>query len=114
MDFQNAKSTQTRTRKKLPKIAVQGGVAEQASLAYEADFSYLDVTGADLSKIIKELKLPKQAKAPVKKGQVAGKLVYKLNNQEIGSVNILFQESVKKAKFKDYFFKALDSFFVTD
>ena len=62
---------------KLPKIAVQGGVAEQASLAYEADFSYLDVTGADLSKIIKELKLPKQAKAPVKKGQVAGKLVYK-------------------------------------
>ena len=103
-----------KNKKKLPKIAVQGGVAEQASLAYEADFSYLDVTGADLSKIIKELKLPKQAKAPVKKGQVAGKLVYKLNNQEIGSVNILFQESVKKAKFKDYFFKALDSFFVTD
>ncbi len=103
-----------KNKEKLPKIAVQGGVAEQASLAYEADFSYLDVTGADLSKIIKELKLPKQAKAPVKKGQVAGKLVYKLNNQEIGSVNILFQESVKKAKFKDYFFKALDSFFVTD
>ncbi len=100
------------SKEKLPKLAVSGGVAEQVSLGYENDFSYLDVTGADLSQITKELKLPKHADAPVKKGQVAGKLVYKLNNQEIGSVNILFHESVKKAQFKDYFLKALDAFFV--
>ncbi len=103
-----------KNKEKLPKLVIQGGVADQASLSYEADFSYLDVTGADLSKITKELKLPTQAKAPVKRGQTAGKLIYKLNNQEIGSVNILFQESVKKAKFKDYFLKTLDAFFVSD
>lgn len=99
-------------KEKLPKLAVQGGVAEHASLAYESDFSYLDVTGADLSQVSKELKLPEHTQAPVKKGQVAGKLVYKLNNQEIGSVNVLFEESVEKALFKDYFLKALDAFFV--
>lgn len=99
-------------KEKLPKLAVQGGVADQASLIYESDFSYLDVTGADFSQITKELKLPKHADAPVKKGQPAGKLVYKLNNQEIGSVNVLFGESVKKALFKDYFRKALEAFFV--
>jgi len=99
-------------KEKLPKLAVQGGVADQASLIYESDFSYLDVTGADFSQITKELKLPKHADAPVKKGQPAGKLVYKLNNQEIGSVNVLFGESVKKALFKDYFRKTLEAFFV--
>ena len=101
-----------KNQQKLPELSIQGGVAEQVPLAYESDFSYLDVTGADLSQVTKELKLPKQADAPIKKGQKAGKLVYKLNNQEIGSVNILFQESVKKALFKDYFLKALDAFFV--
>jgi D-alanyl-D-alanine carboxypeptidase (penicillin-binding protein 5/6) len=101
-----------KNQQKLPELSIQRGVAEQVPLAYESDFSYLDVTGADLSQVTKELKLPKQADAPIKKGQKAGKLVYKLNNQEIGSVNILFQESVKKALFKDYFLKALDAFFV--
>ena len=99
-------------KEKLPKLAIQGGVTEHAALAYESDFSYLDVTGADLTQVSKELKLPKHADAPVKKGQVAGKLIYKLNNKEIGSVNVLFEESVKKALFKDYFLKALDAFFV--
>ncbi len=101
-----------KTKEKLPKLSIQGGVSDQASLTYESDFSYLDVTGADLSQITKELKLPKHADAPVKKGEAAGKLVYKLNKQEIGSVNVLFGENVKKAQFKDYFLKTLEAFFV--
>ena len=59
----------------------------------------MDVTGSDLSQVTKELKLPKHADAPIKKGKVAGKLVYKLNKQEIGAVNVLYKESVKKALF---------------
>lgn len=95
---------------RLPSLAIQGGVEDSSPLAYESDFSYLDVTGSDLSSITKELVLPESADAPVKKGQVAGKVVYKLNEQEIGSVNILFQEDVKKALFKDYFLKTLEQF----
>lgn len=104
----------TDTKKvKLPKLTVQGGTADQVALTYESDFSYMDVTGSDLSQITKELKLPKHADAPVKKGKVAGKLVYKLNKQEIGAVNILYKKSVKKAEFKDYFLKTLEAFLVS-
>ncbi|EOT27242.1 hypothetical protein C805_01350 [Eubacterium sp. 14-2] len=95
---------------KLPGLAVQGGVEDQVPLVYESGFSWLDVTGSDLSAITKELVLPEAADAPVKKGQTAGKVVYKLNKKEIGSVNILFQKGVKKALFKDYFLKTLEQF----
>ncbi len=95
---------------KLPGLAVQGGVEDQVPLVYESGFSWLDVTGSDLSAITKELVLPEAADAPVKKGQTAGRVVYKLNKKEIGSVNILFQKGVKKALFKDYFLKTLEQF----
>lgn len=96
----------------LPNLTVRGGKEEHSPLAYESDFSYLDTTGADLSSVTKELKLPKTADAPVKKGQVAGKVVYKLNKKKIGSVNVLFGKTVKKAQFKDYFLKTLEQFLV--
>ena len=81
---------------------------DNSPLAYKSDFSYLDVAGSDLSSVTKELELPESADAPVKKGQTAGKAVYKLNGKEIGSVDILFQKDVKKALFKDYFLKTLE------
>ena len=70
----------------------------------------MDVTGADFSQITKELELPEAAVAPVTKGDVAGRLVYKLNQKEIGAVNVLYDEDVKKALFKDYFMKTLGEF----
>lgn len=94
-------------KEQLPKLAVQGGIEEQVSLTYEADFSYLDVTGADFSQITRELELPEAANAPITKGETAGRLVYKLNQKEIGSVNVLFEEDIRKALFKDYFLKTL-------
>lgn len=100
-------------KEQLPKLAVQGGIEEQTALTYESDFSYLDVTGADFSQITKELNLPETVTAPVKKGDVAGRLVYKLNGKEIGSVNILFAEDVRKALFKDYFLKTLGELLLT-
>ncbi len=94
-------------KEQLPKLTVQGGIEEQVSLAYEKDFSYLDVTGADFSQITRELELPETAAAPITKGDTAGRLVYKLNQKEIGSVNVLFDGDVRKALFKDYFLKTL-------
>jgi D-alanyl-D-alanine carboxypeptidase (penicillin-binding protein 5/6) len=93
---------------RLPSLTVTGGVEDNSPLAYKSDFSYLDVAGSDLSSVTKELELPESADAPVKKGQTAGKAVYKLNGKEIGSVDILFQKDVKKALFKDYFLKTLE------
>lgn len=95
---------------RLPNMTIQGGIEDSSPLTYESDFSYLDVTGSDLSSITKELLLPESVDAPIKKGQTAGKVVYKLNKKEIGSVNILFKKSIKKALFKDYFLKTLKEF----
>ncbi len=91
----------------LPSLNVTGGVADTVPLQYENSFGYLDVTGADLSAVTKEIQLPETAAAPVRKSDPAGKAVYKLNGAEIGSVNILFQESVAEAHFKDYFLRML-------
>ena len=95
---------------KLPSLAIQGGVEDSSPLAYESSFTYLDVAGSDLSAITKELNLPESANAPVKKGEPAGKAVYKLNGKEIGSVSILYEKDVKEALFKDYFLKILEEF----
>ncbi len=97
---------------KLPPLAVQGGTEDSVPLAYASEFSYLDVSGADLSAVTKELKLPEAVKAPMEKGGVAGKATYLLNGNEIGSVDILFQKGVEKALFKDYFLDALGEFFI--
>lgn len=99
---------------KLPNLKVTGGTKDSVSITYESDFSYLDINGSDLSKIAKEISLPKAVTAPLKKSAIAGKAVYKLNGKEIGSVNILFQSAVKKADFKDYFKRTLNSFFLQE
>lgn len=99
---------------KLPNLKVIGGTKDSVSITYESDFSYLDINGSDLSKIAKEISLPKAVTAPLKKSAIAGKAVYKLNGKEIGSVNILFQSAVKKADFKDYFKRTLNSFFLQE
>ena len=48
-----------------------------------------------------------------KEGDIAGKTVYYLNGKEIGSVNLLYAESVEKARFWDYLKKAFQSCLVS-
>ena len=67
----------------------------------------MDTTGADLSDITKEIKLPEEVSAPIKAGDVAGKAIYRQNGTEIGSVRILYRDSVKEATFLDYFSEVL-------
>ncbi len=95
----------------LPPIAVDGGTSDTVTLQYEGPFRYLDTKGADLSAITKEIQLSEKAIAPVEQQTIAGKAVYKLNGAEIGSVNLLYSASVPKARFQDYFQKALEFFF---
>lgn len=87
---------------KLEPVALKGGVKETVSIRYKAPFSYLDVTGSDLGQIKKEVQLQEENQAPVKKGDVAGHAVYQLNGTEIGKVEIVFDEDVKKAYYQDY------------
>lgn len=96
----------------LPEVTIQGGVKDNVSIRYEGEFSYLSTDGTDVSQITKELLLDEQHKAPIEEGAVAGKAVYYLNGTEIGSVPLLFNESVEQAGFLDYLKKAFQSFLI--
>ncbi|MBD8919256.1 MAG: D-alanyl-D-alanine carboxypeptidase [Lachnospiraceae bacterium] len=95
----------------LPQMRVEGGVEESVSLHYAEEFRYLDVTGRDLSVVEKELKLPESVKAPVTEGKTAGQAVFRIGGEEIGRVAVLYDASVEKAGFGDYFKKVLGVYF---
>lgn len=78
-------------------ITVKGGTEKQVGCTYEGEFRYLDTEGKPLDQIEKAVELPEHIKAPVKKGDVAGKAVYTLEGKEIGQVNLLYEASVEKA-----------------
>lgn len=96
----------------LPKMTVDGGVEEWAAVRYEGEFRYLDVAGSDLTAVQKVLDLPETVKAPVEEGSEAGRARYLLNGAEIGSVPIVFAESVEKATYIDYLIKIFNFFLI--
>jgi D-alanyl-D-alanine carboxypeptidase (penicillin-binding protein 5/6) len=94
----------------LPLLEIKKGVKEYVDLVYADSFSYLSTDGSDPSGIQKIIDLPDSADAPVKSGETAGKAVYTLNGMEIGSVDILYGETVEAATYRDYFWKVLRYF----
>lgn len=92
---------------KLKLVEVQGGVKDQILCEYADTFRYLDTSGANLVGVTKKAQMKQSVKAPVKKGQKVGELVYELGEKEIGRVEILAKESCKKAEFLDYLKKVM-------
>ena len=86
---------------KLPVLKVKNGVKKQVSLVYGNTFRYLSTDGSIVEAPDKKLSLPSEAKAPLKKGDRAGELIYTWKGKEIGSIPVLYNESIKKATFTD-------------
>ncbi len=89
-------------RETLTPLKVIGGKAEEVMITPKGAFRYLDVTGADFTKIEKTFKLKDTLDAPVEEGTEVGKIVYTLENKEIGSVAIIAAETVERAYYADY------------
>ncbi len=94
----------------LSPLPVEGGVSEEAGIAYQGEFRYLDTAGSDLGAVEKVLELPEAVQAPVEKGEEAGRARYMLNGTEIGSTPILYAEDVEKASYPDYLRKIFGFF----
>ncbi len=94
----------------LDNLYVEGGKSEWVPLNYEREYRYLDIKGNDLSQVQKIINLPQVAKAPVEKGGLAGEAQYLLNGTVIGSVPILYAETIEKAVYKDYLLKMFSFF----
>ena len=96
---------------KLGKIKIIGGVKETIPCKYETTFHYLDTNGQNLSAITKHLELKEELHAPIHKGDSVGNLIYKLNGEEIGRIQILAAASTDKACFWDCLKKLLSFYF---
>lgn len=99
---------------KLPVLTVRRGVEDQVTLSYEKEFRYLDTTGQGTGTIERELHLPQEAEAPIRKGDVAGQVIYKRNGKEIGSVNLLFGEDRERAGFWHYMKEAWEEYCIQE
>ncbi len=96
---------------KLPELMVKGGVEEKTTLVFKEPFQYLDIEGNNLNAIEKTIILPESVDAPINRGDAVGEAVYKLNGQRIGSVSILSDVTVEKAKYIDYLLKVMKLFY---
>lgn len=94
----------------LPNIKVERGVADQVPVAYAGEFRYLDTQGRDLSKVEKVIELPEEVPAPVEQGAQVGLARYMLDGAEIGSIPLLYGNSVEKAKYRDCLNKIFHEF----
>ncbi len=94
----------------LPTLPVAGGVKDSVSLEYAGEFSYVATDGSNLSDVKRGLELPETLEAPVQKGTVVGRVVYSLNEKEIGVSEILTSEAVERAGYGDYLQKAFHMF----
>lgn len=96
----------------VPSADVEGGVADTVSIERAEDFSYLDMTGANIAAVEKKTELEKEISAPVQKGEVLGHIIYMLDGNEIGRTELIAGESVEKAGFFDFFKKASEMVFL--
>ena len=85
----------------LPKLKVKGGVEDTVSLRYDKEFRYLDLNGQDMSGVTKKWELSETVPAPATEGEKAGEAVYYLGEQRLGSVDILYAQTVEQADYGD-------------
>lgn len=93
-------------------LSISSGVSEQVKLAYEGPFSYLSTTGEDFSAIERNITYINEPGAPINEGDILGTLTYSLNGKELGQVNILAAESVRRAGYVDYLKRLFNCFCV--
>lgn len=96
----------------IPSADVEKGIEKKVAVKQSEPFSYIDITGADLGQIKKKNVLDKQIKAPVKKGDKVGEVVYYLGEEKIGNVDIVATEDVEKMNYKNALEDALEGFFM--
>lgn len=95
------------TKKKVP---VLGAIEKEIGVKPNGTFTYLNMTGEDVSGVTKEVNLPESVEAPAKAGDKTGEVVYYLNGNRIGSVDIVFSQGIDKATYKDYFLLSFRAF----
>lgn len=91
-------------------VKVSKGVEKIVNVRQEKMFFYVDTTGANLSQIERKVEVKEPVRAPVKKGQKVGEVGYYLEEQKIGSVDIVAKETVEKMNYQSAVSDTLEEF----
>lgn len=93
----------------IDKVVVQKGNVEKADVVLERD-AYILLPKDSKAKVEKEIILPKSINAPVDKGKKAGEMVLSVDGKEIQKINLLIDNTIDKAGFKNMFKKSFNKF----
>lgn len=91
-------------------MAIKDGKTESVELMYDGQFSYVALRGENLENIHSKLQLDESLSPPFEAGTKAGRLIYYLDDTEIGEVSIVTKEGIQKAGFSDYLEKVYRNF----
>lgn len=105
--FSNCKVFKDKTNYRR-RIDINGGKKEKV-LIDSAGFSYVDTKGQDLKKIKKSIVMRKDLTAPLKEGEIVGKISYLVGKKVIGETKLVAKESVEKSDYV-YTFKKMVSY----
>ena len=65
------------------------------------DFTWLDTKKSDISAVEKTYQFSKELTAPLQKGDSVGKVIYTLQGQQIGQMELVLIENVEKKTWQD-------------
>ena len=97
-------------QKKISPVEVRGGREKQVKVRQQGAFTYVDTTGADLTKIENKTRKDKNVKAPLKKGEKVGETMYYLNGKRIGSIDIITTEEIEKQNYRSALENVLEEY----
>ena len=80
-------------------ISLKGGKERDVPYEKPSAFHYVMTKGEDAASIKKEVKIAKDLKAPVKKGETIGEIEYSMSGKPIGAVPIKAAKSIDKMSF---------------
>ena len=92
------------------KINIKDGKNKKIKTEAAADFSVL-LNKNDFEKVERKIEITKTIKAPAKKGDVVGEVVYVLEEKELGRVNIVLSEDMEKAGWFTLLIRKILAFF---
>ena len=94
-------------------IRVKKGVDEFVTYHPAAPFSYVCLKDKNPEEITREITLYEYVEAPILDNHKVGEITYQWKGTTIGTVDLIADHSVNKAKFKDYFIDVLQKYFMS-
>lgn len=91
-------------------LPITGGKEDAVMIERKEPFTYIETTGANVGEIKKTTELNKDVKAPIKKGDCVGTIIYRFRDKQIGSVEIVAAESVEALDMSYALKKVLEMF----